>query len=96
MIALGSASSCFLKTSSSRLLSISLLSISARPVASLMRASPFVLSRTGLRVRPGSKVRRSQYPMPPTAGQTEDLLAAYFLEDAVEAKFAEHPFHALR
>src|SRR5215211_7921260 len=42
-----------------------------------MRASPFVLGPNGLRVSPGSKVRRSQYPMPPDAAHRARAVALY-------------------
>src|SRR5688572_14040741 len=51
-----------------------------RPFAHAL-PSPFVLDRPCvLRVVPDCGVRRSHYPIPPTAGQTEDRLAATFSE----------------
>ena len=82
--AFGSSISLCLKDSSSMLLSISLRSICALADPSLMRSLPLSFSQPNQPLLtclvPGGKVRRSQYPMPPTTGQREDRLAANFPE----------------
>jgi hypothetical protein len=67
---LGSASSLWRKDSSSKLLSRSPRSISARPDASLMRSLPLSIPpNAALVFALGYEVRRLEYHMAPSAGQ---------------------------
>jgi hypothetical protein len=66
---LGSSISLYLKDSSSTLFSISLRSISWRPVASLMRASPCVLAKTACVFAPVVRYEGASSPCHPTPGK---------------------------